>query len=415
MHPYPRKICSVLLLALAPIASAMASDTRELFMPMPMAALQSAQDPTLSAIHDVRAYHMINRVAADADALREDTPEIYLSLAPQLHGAVRRTHAQTLPDGSAVWRGQWSDGSSALMGLNTQPTWFEAANEVTLVNRGGRITGSVRANGQLYAIRPLASGGHAIIAVAEDDLPGELPPLESVDTLPMAGDGPTLGENSTNDINARVMIVFSDNATRALADPIALAHLAVAETNDGYARSGVTHRLQMIDTVYASEYKDSGSLGTDLARLTSTNDGFIDWIHARRNENQADLVTLITAGGDACGVGYLNSNAGSAFTVATKDCATGYYSYGHELGHNYGATHDPAAGRNNNYPYGHGFQHLGARLRTVMAYDCSGGCTRVNIWSGPNNRWNGNVMGNAHESDNTRVLNARAGTVGNFR
>jgi hypothetical protein len=50
-----------------------------------------------------------------------------------------------------------------------------------------------------------------------------------------------------------------------------------------------------------------------------------------------------------------------------------------------------------------------------MAYDCSGGCTRVNIWSGPNNRWNGNVMGNAHQSDNTRVLNARAGTVANFR
>ncbi len=415
MHPYPRKACSVLLLAMAPLASAMAGDARELFTPMPMAALQSAQDPTLRAIHDVPAYHMINRVTANADALREDTQEIRLSLASHLYGAVQRTHAQTMPDGSTVWRGQWNDGPSAIMALDTEPSWFEAANEVTLVNRGGRITGSVRANGQLYAIRPLASGGHAVIAVTEDDLPAELAPLANADTLPTANDGRIPEKNAANDINARVMIVFSENAARALADPIALAQLAVAETNDGYARSGVTHRLQMIDTVYASEYKDSGSLGTDLARLTSTNDGFIDWIHARRNENQADLVTLITAGGDACGVGYLNSNAGSAFTVATKDCATGYYSYGHELGHNYGATHDPAAGRNNNYPYGHGFQHLGARLRTVMAYDCSGGCTRVNIWSGPNNRWNGNVMGNAHESDNTRVLNARAGTVGNFR
>jgi len=415
MHLYPRKACSVLLLAMAPLACATAGEARELFTPMPVAALQSAQDPTLVAIHDVPAYHMVNRVNADASALREDTRQIHLSLASQVHGVVRRTHAQTMPDGSTVWRGQWNDGPSAIMALDTQPLWFEAANEVTLVNRGGRITGSVRANGQLYAIRPLASGGHAVIAVTEDDLPAELPPLESADTFPTVADADMPADITANDINARVMIVFSDNAARSLADPVGLAQLAVAETNDGYARSGVAHRLQMIDTVYASEYKDSGQLGTDLARLASANDGFIDWVHARRNEKRADLVTLITAGGDACGVGYLNSNAGSAFTVATKDCATGYYSYGHELGHNYGATHNPAAGRNSVYPHGHGFQNLGARLRTIMSYDCSGGCPRVNIWSGPNNRWNGHVMGNEHEADNARVLNTRAGTVANFR
>lgn len=211
------------------------------------------------------------------------------------------------------------------------------------------------------------------------------------------------------------MIVFSDNAIKSLADPVGLAHLAVAETNDGYARSGVAHRVQMIDTVYASEYRDSGDLTTDLGRLTSTNDRFIDRVHARRDESRADLVTLITAGGDACGVGYLHSSAGSAFTVATKDCATGYYSYGHELGHNYGAAHNYAAGRNPNYAYGHGFQNLGARLRTIMSYDCNGGCRRVNIWSGSGNRWNGQLIGNAHQSDNALVLNQRAAAVANFR
>ena len=415
MPPYPRKACSAFLLALAPLACATAGEARALFTPMPMAAMQSTQDPTLVAIHDVPAYQMISRVIADENALREDTPEIHLSLAPELHGEVQRTHAQTLPDGSTVWRGQWNENSSAILALDMQPSWFEAANEVTLVKRSGRITGSVRANGQLYVIRPLASGGHAIIAVTENKLPAGLAPLETAQALPPAIDPVMPDGPAVADVNARVMIVFSENAIRSLADPVGLAHLAVAETNDGYARSGVTHRLQMVDAVYASEYKDSGSLGTDLGRLTSTNDGFVDWIHTRRNEQRADLVTLITSGGDACGVGYLNSGAGSAFTVATKDCATGYYSYGHELGHNYGATHDPGAGRNNNYPYGHGFQHLGARLRTVMAYDCSGGCTRVNIWSGPNNRWNGNVMGNSHESDNTRVLNARAAAIASFR
>ena len=403
---------STLIFALSPLSHATSANAPELFKPMPLASFVSAQDETLLAIHEVPAFRMINRVAADATALQEDTTEIVLSLAPEVRSEVQKTHAETLSDGSIVWHGHWNDSALNTMAWDAPREWNDAANDVTLINRQGRITGSIRASGQLYTVRPLASGGHAIIAVSEADMPAELPPVD-VDRTALDSSAPH--EVAADGINARVMIVFSDNAAKALADPVGLAHLAVAETNSGYARSGVAHRLQMVDAVYSSEYRDSGNLGTDLSRLTNTNDGAIDWIHARRNEQRADLVTLITAGGDACGVGYLNSNAGSAFTVATKDCATGYYSYGHELGHNYGATHDPAAGRNNNYPYGHGFQNLSARLRTVMAYECSGGCQRVNIWSGPNNRWNGNVMGNAHESDNTRVLNQRAGTVAGFR
>lgn len=417
MRRYTNKFFSAGLLALAPLASAVGSEAKELFHPMPLAALASAQDLTLLAIHQTPAFRMINRLSVDSSALQESTTEVALSLAPGVRSEVRKTHAETLPDGSTVWRGLWQDnliGIANGIASSASPEWNEAANDVTLIKRNGRITGSIRTGGQLYAIRPLASGGHAVIAVAEHDLPAELAPLEA-NTFPIATDWAAPGNATADDINARVMIVFSENAFKSLADPVGLAHLAVAETNDGYARSGVAHRLQMVDIVYASEYKDSGSLGTDLARLANPNDGSIDWIHTRRNEQRADLVTLITAGGDACGVGYLNSNASGAFTVVTKDCATGYYSYGHELGHNYGATHDPAAGRNTQYPYGHGFQNLGARLRTVMAYDCTGGCNRVNIWSGPNNRWNGNLMGNAHESDNTRVLNQRAATVAKFR
>jgi hypothetical protein len=405
---------SLLLTLLSPLAHATSAAARELFKPMPLASFASAQDETLLAIHDMPAFRMINRVAADTTALLGDSNEIVLSLAPGVRSEVKRTHTETLPDGSVVWRGRWSDTTFQTMAWDIPREWSDAANDVTLVHRRGRITGSVRAGGQLYAVRPLASGGHAIIAVSEADMPAELPPVDAHrDALPLAGS--VTQQDTADGINAQVMIVFSDNAIKALADPVGLAQLAIAETNDGYARSGVAHRLQMVDFVYASEYQDSGDLGDDLARLANPGDGAIDWIHARRNEQRADLVTLITAGGNACGVGYINSSASSAFTVVTKDCAAGYYSYGHELGHNYGATHDPAAGRNNAYPYGHGFQNVSARLRTIMAYDCNGGCARVNIWSGPNNRWNGNVMGNAHESDNTRVLNQRATTVAGFR
>ena len=46
----------------------------------------------------------------------------------------------------------------------------------------------------------------------------------------------------------------------------------------------------------------------------------------------------------ACGIGWLMSgnNPGfgpNAFSVVDQTCATGYYSFGHELGHNMGLNH----------------------------------------------------------------------------
>jgi peptidyl-Asp metalloendopeptidase len=414
MQPNTRKTLSACLLALAPFAPAIAGETEELFNPMPMAALHSGQDPTLLAIHEAPAYHMINRVAADASVLREDTKAVRLSLAPGLQSPVTRTDAQTMPDGSIVWHGQWS-APSALVVSDHQRAWHESANEVTLVNHNGRITGSVHANGQLYSIRPLASGGHAIIEVTERDLPAELTPLETPDSFAKGGRPPSPGSDVANGIDARVMIVFTGNAAKSLADPVAFAHLAVAETNAGYARSGIAHRLQMVDNVYvAEEYRDTGNLKIDFVRFKNPNDGFMDAVHGVRDSEQADLVTLIGSMGDSCGVGYPKAHASDAFSVVTTVCATGHYGYGHVLGYNYGAGPEPGAGRDA-YPYGHGFQNLQARLRTVMAHDCTDGCNRVNIWSGPDNRWNGYVMGNDHESDNVRVLNERAATVASFR
>jgi len=42
---------------------------------------------------------MINRINADAQALREETIEIGVMLAPGVRSMVRRTHVQRLADG----------------------------------------------------------------------------------------------------------------------------------------------------------------------------------------------------------------------------------------------------------------------------------------------------------------------------
>ena len=48
------------------------------------------------------------------------------------------------------------------------------------------------------------------------------------------------------------------------------------------------------------QYTESGNMGTDLSRLTSTFDGIMDEVHVLRDTHGADLVMLITDGRDYC-------------------------------------------------------------------------------------------------------------------
>ena len=61
------------------------------------------------------------------------------------------------------------------------------------------------------------------------------------------------------------------------------------------------------------------------------------------------------------------SVAANAFSVVDRTCATGYYSFGHEMGHNMGLNHahgDPTG--TGAYPYSYGHKWPG--YRSVMAY-----------------------------------------------
>ena len=49
-----------------------------------------------------------------------------------------------------------------------------------------------------------------------------------------------------------------------------------------------------------------------------------------------------------------STSAKYTFSVTKKSCAVGYYSFGHEVGHNIGLMHNPATGANKYYPYGTG-------------------------------------------------------------
>ncbi len=109
--------------------------------------------------------------------------------------------------------------------------------------------------------------------------------------------------------------------------------------------------------------------------------------------------------------------------MINRGCASGNLSFAHELGHNFGALHDPYVDPGTSpYAYGHGHAAPAARWRTVMAYNnvCSAAgtsCARIPYFSNPNLSYGSPAqpLGTASTSDNARVHNQNATTVANFR
>ena len=113
-----------------------------------------------------------------------------------------------------------------------------------------------------------------------------------------------------------------------------------------------------------------------------------------------------------CGVAYLPPipNGDDSFSVTRKSCALGSYTFGHELGHNFGCHHNIEVDKNTYYPYGHG--HLieaGNGVQgstTILAYTNPDHRTRANYYSNPSMIYppTGTPLGVKEVSDCARLL-----------
>ena len=166
-----------------------------------------------------------------------------------------------------------------------------------------------------------------------------------------------------------------------------------------------------------------------------------------RNQHSADLVTVLVnnpASSERCGLAYVldqNSTTLSnttAFSVIGDNCATGDYTFAHEVGHNLSGRHDWGAGGdltdNAPFHFNHGFSNTLSGLRTLMSNrslsggnDCTNlatdpdGCPRLNRWANPNQTalFNGNQetlgRGEPSPTDMVQAIGLTAPTVAQFR
>ncbi len=314
---------------------------------------------------------------------------------------------------------------------NGAETWSghipgEPLSSVTLVFYGGILQGSVRLLDGAYSIEPAAGGPvHVVRLVDAAATGGEIDPLlPPIDEGAPAGDVPPIAGDDGSTID--VAVFYTPSARSAAGSDIAVQNriaLGISETNTAYANSGITPRLRLVGAELTS-YTESGDLSTDLSTFRGTGDGAMDEVHARRNALGADMMVLIVgnAAGGACGVAYVMTSlsagfASSAFSVTAYPCISPNYTFAHELGHNMGSAHAPedGAGQPSLYPYSFGYKNPSNLFRTVMAYNCTGGCPRVLHFSNPSVNYSGAPTGVADQHDNERSINNAALTIANWR
>ncbi len=366
-----------------------------------------AEDPASASIRVVQA---------DPEAVGLDTAALALALGDGLDLRVQRIGSYVNERGILVWHGVVLQPGGRAMD-------FDPADTLMLVENGGKLTGNLRYQGQWYQILPVAEGRHVLVRVDRSRLPLDHSPGEPEPrVIPMPALSAGTPDKAPGDTVITVLVNYTPAAAATTGDMDGLIALAIAESNQGYANSGVAIEMQLAHSSQTT-YTQSGYASTDRSRYQSTSDNHMKYIHTERTQHGADvgilLVSVILAddGASLCGqASNIGSTASTAFAVVkTTNCATLNYTFAHEIGHLQSARHNlESDGSLSPYAYGHGYRY-GTSWRTIMgvASTC-GDCPRLNYWSNPNKLYNGVPMGTATRADNARVLNTTRGTVAAF-
>ena len=225
---------------------------------------------------------------------------------------------------------------------------------------------------------------------------------EMGDSEPPSG---TSGDTTSSDDGTQfdVLVVYTTDAVSKVGGTnamVATVNLAIDETNIAYQESQVSPKLRLVHHESVSyDVKDSS---VSLAALRSTSDGILDHVHTLRDTYGADLVAMLQDIDGFCGRAYVMTNlspgfASNAFSVTDYDCATGYYSFGHEIGHNLGCKHGVGDGGTSQgsglFPYSHGWRWTGTnsvQYRSILAYSPG---IRIQRFSNPNVLYQGVATG----------------------
>lgn len=242
--------------------------------------------------------------------------------------------------------------------------------------------------------------------------------------------------------NIDVMIVWTKKAECKLSGQAAncqLSHnthaameteieLMVGEANTAYSLSGIHTELRLTHA-YRHETYVENTLPQALRDVRRTDDDHLNDVHDHRTTHGADLVVLIAEDPFRCGTAFVGPSKIYSFAVVDIDCASGAYSFTHEVAHLMGARHD--RGTSSKCP-SDGLSHYGYRdpqgeFRTIMAYNCrknqcdnnaADSCGRILRFSNPDYKYEASDgtsrdVGNS-DNNNAATINTNRATIAAF-
>ena len=293
------------------------------------------------------------------------------------------------------------------------------------------LTGMIRANGYMFDINPLRHTSlYTLQEINSSELEQESEPLRVEGNENESNPKGKRQKSITPTIN--ILVAYTTDAKNNHSGSIE-SSIVLAEGNldNSFSNSDINADVDVVHTMEVS-YSATSDSKLNLCRLTTSNSfdprptsidcdsystaqlsGYMQEIHEKRFEHDAQVVVLITDAGGP-GIGWTRApNSEYAFSIAREDRFVSTYTMAHEIGHNIGNQHNKDADENSFYPYGHGYNYNPSDWSTIMAYPPTGS-SRINHFSNPNETFAGIATGTVADEDNARVWDNRASTVSNF-
>jgi len=300
----------------------------------------------------------------------------------------------------------------------------ENFDNLNIAASNGSMLGSFHYHGKLYKFYPATNGDTVVIEMPSDVTEHEEDYTEPQSSFDIESSNIDTSDFTDSGSEYTVIVAYTPAFAIDAGNVDAYMSLLEQETNQAYKNSNINTSVRIVHS-YQTTYPGSGDTGLDLGIISDTRVSETREFNTLRNQHHADIKILLVGNegyGTQCGQANVFANEGNATAVVTERCGTGLLSFAHEIGHIFGALHEPSQDPSTKpFAFGHGYCDVNPDpFRTIMArQQCPSGFSRfdnrIAYFSSPKLNIQGQVIGSADEQDNVRVHNIRAIEVANFR